>query len=375
MKQKNLCLCLLLLLLSYLTVCFEVNDPVWREKMSTDKVNVVGFYHLYANEGTNYHSVATQQFDVLDSSGLFDKLDAIYYTTSGDKSNLFRLQNPKFKFLHDWGPHGEETETLGLLYRFCRDHPSTKALYYHNRASLHNSAISAEFSTLADCFVLNPNCIDALTKYDTCGWRLSPVPQMHYLGHYYWAKCSYINELIDPLSSKINETFIATSQSLSECIHPSRNTHNDYTFVDSWVTTHPAIRPADCMSGSVDNSFHSGALTTSLGHSGSSSKYCPLHSHDSSSNDNTKFGSTCEEAAAMKHPSYFVSSFQNYWKTPVTATTGGSKQQECHQSELLEKEIVKRSELWYGQRPKTYEDWIAKLKQSEQSQFSEDDRI
>jgi hypothetical protein len=336
MKQLIPCLSLLLLVIPYLGLSFNASDPVWTEKVDpSHNHNVVAFYHIFAHDGTNYHSVVEQQLDVLDSSGLFDQLDTVYYTTSGDKGKLFRIQNPKFNFLHYWGPDGEETETLGLLHHFCHDHPKTKVLYFHDRASLHDGAITADFRSLLDCFVLNPNCIETLNKYDTCGWRLSPIPQVHYLGNFWWAKCSYINQLIDPIASKVNQTFISGNRQLSECLSP-----HEHAFVDGWVASHPTIHPADCMNASIDTTYLYGGKLPSVAHS-----YCP----DSES----KFGQTCDAAATVKYAPLFTQTYNL-----LKMTTG---KPECQRD--LDKEVVKRSELWYGQKPTTYIDWMAKIRQ------------
>jgi hypothetical protein len=318
----------------FLTLGFDASDPVWNEKFETDENKVVAFYHIYAQDGSNYHSVVEQQLDVLDSSGLFDQLDLIYYSTSGDKGKLFRIQNPKFKFLHYWGADGEEAETLGLLHRYCKHHPSRKVLYFHDRASLHDGAITSDFRSLMDCFVLNPSCIDTLNKFDTCGWRLSPVPHLHYLGNFWWAKCEYVNSLVDPLSIKINQTFIAETRKLSDCLNPS-----EHAYVDGWVTSHPKMKPADCMNASIDHTYLFGGKLPSIAHS-----YCP--------DADSKFGSTCDEATTVKYAELFTPAY-NY----LRMTTG---KPECQRD--LDKEITRRSTIWYGEVPTNYLQWMMRMR-------------
>jgi hypothetical protein len=61
---------------------------------------------------------------------------------------------------------------------------------------------------------LNPHCIEALDTYDTCGWRLSPLPHVHYPDNFWWATCKHINKVINPLAPINDQTFIEKSDQL-----------------------------------------------------------------------------------------------------------------------------------------------------------------
>lgn len=322
---------------------FNASDPIWTTNFDNHKYDVVAFYHIQANEGTNYHSMVEQQLDTLDNSGLFDKLEKILFTTSGDKGKFFRIQNDKFHFLHYFGIDGEEYETLGLLHRFCHTHPKTKVLYFHDK---HEG--NAEFRSLLDCYVLSPNCLDALTnkedKFDTCGWRLSPIPFVHYTGNFWWAKCRYINKLIDPLVIKTNQTFITETGKLSDCIGS-----HEHSFADAWITSHPSVKPADCMPSTVDTTYLTGNKVPPIAHT-----FCP--------NNDGKYGGTCEEASTIKDAAAFSNAF-SYHKMTAKA--------ECQRD--LDSEVIKRSVLWYGEAPAYYSDWVKKLKNLKQ--FKDGDAV
>jgi hypothetical protein len=107
------------------------------------------------------------------------------------------------------------------------------------------------FRHFLDCYVLNPQCIDALEEgFDTCGWRLSPLPSPHYSGNYWWARCEYVNNLISPASMVLNETFATIARELSKGV-----VSQDRYFAEAWVTSHPLMHPADCMDHNMDTTF------------------------------------------------------------------------------------------------------------------------
>jgi hypothetical protein len=330
MKTGNfqLVLALFITFLEQIVYSFNASDPIWKTNFDSHNHDVVAFYHVWANEGSGYHSVVEQQLDVLDNSGLFDKLEKIFYTTSGDKGKFFRIQNDKFHYLNYFGNEGEEYETLGLVYRFCHSHPKTKVLYFHDR---HEG--TGDFRNILDCFVLNPTCIDSLDKYETCGWRLSPLPFIHYIGNFWWAKCHYVNKLIDPLSIKLNSTFIEETTKLSDCVGS-----HEKSFSESWVGSYPKINAADCMNASIDFSYLAGTKVPPVAHT-----YCP--------NSDGKYGFRCDEPSAYKYPKLFSGAFNEH-KMIAKA--------ECQRD--LDSEINKRSEIWYGQPASWHTEWTTKLK-------------
>ncbi len=75
--------------------------------------------------------------------------------------------------------------TLSYLYDFCQHNPDSKVLYFHDKGSNNYRGENVFFRHFLDCYVLNPQCIDALNEgFDTCGWRMSPLPNPHYSGNY-----------------------------------------------------------------------------------------------------------------------------------------------------------------------------------------------
>eukprot|EP01036_Dinobryon_divergens_P025338 gene25338-33872_t len=93
--------------------------------------------------------------------------------------------------------------TLSKLYDFCKSNPSYKVLYFHMKGGSNPLLRNQQAREVLGAFTLNPSCIDALDRFQTCGWRLSPVPYIHYSGNFWWARCEYISGLVDPKTMMI----------------------------------------------------------------------------------------------------------------------------------------------------------------------------
>ena len=163
-----------------------------------DKANVIAFWGIcMSNLDSNY---LAEQMYVMSTSGLMNAIDHLYYITSGDEGANLALVSPKALHLKHID-YVDESTVLNEIYHYCHDNINSKVVYFHNN---HNDI---DFRRALDCYVLNPKCINMLDKYDTCGWRFSPAPYIHYTGNYWWATCKHINKLIDPLSYTHNATF------------------------------------------------------------------------------------------------------------------------------------------------------------------------
>lgn len=173
---------------------------------------IVGFWAINTNIG-DYISYITEQLYVLQTSGLIKAIDHLYYITNGNEDSELSLLNDKMSHLLHYNA-AEETTGLYQISKFCKNNTNSKVFYFHN---LHDNV---NFRRSLDCYVLNPNCISTLDKHDTCGWRFSPSPYMHYTGNYWWATCKHINKLINPISYTHNQTF-ATETHVT--IEPSYN--------------------------------------------------------------------------------------------------------------------------------------------------------
>lgn len=305
---------------------------------SSDQPQVVGFYNIYA--AGDFRQIVEQQVSVVRDSGLLERVDSIYYATIAPPGENLVIDTPKFTHIKHHGDTGEEMDTLALLYEYCHANPASKVFYFHNKGSFHNSAQNQQFRRFLNCFVLNPSCISTLDTHDTCGWRVSPVPHIHYSGNFWWATCRHINGLVHPLSPVKNQTFIDLGATLARCVA----THTR-VFAESWVGSAPDIKPADCMNASVDSTYVYGYYNFP---SRVADTYCPRKGPPLS------YGLPCDTASIWLQPHKFLNSIE------YLARMGGA---ECRGS--LIKDLTLRSRYWYGQDPHTYLAWMEKLYEPE----------
>jgi hypothetical protein len=315
-------------------LCFCASEVVPPEKLSeTLKIphNVVAFYNIYA-QGPHFHGIVLNQVNTIRGGGLLAKLDRIYYTTSGLSGADYKIDNEKYVHLTHFGEHGEEIQTISLLYQYCHSNPHSKVLYFHNKGSFHFTYSNAKFCSILNCYVLNPNCIPALDEHDTCGWRISPTPHIHYSGNFWWARCSYINTLVDPLSLTTNETFAEISKPFQKCL----GTDGRF-FAESWIGTGPVIKPADCMNSSIDRTYVWGYQFPPA-----ADQYC--HGAEVPS------GLPCTTASTFTNVQDF--------KHAINHMNSLIPDAECRNNKAA---IIKQSLLWYGQEPETYLKWMEEL--------------
>lgn len=300
--------------------------------MLREQRNIVAFYNVFA-EGPDFHGIVTEQVRTIKHSGLLERLDKIFYVTIGSAGPTYDIPGNKYTHLvhHD---HGEEMHTLHLLWEFCHANPTSKVMYFHDKGSFHHNYFNAKFCSVLNCFVLNPNCIEALDSHDTCGWRISPIPRIHYSGNFWWARCQYINTLMDPLAPINNQTFVDVSKPYSTCL----TTEGRY-FSEAWIGTGVNIHPADCMNASIDTSYLFGYKMPSV-----TDQYCPGEA------DARPAGLPCQTASTLVNIKDF--------KPIINHMNSLNANAACRDNRKI---ITKLTELWYGETPHAYLDWMSKL--------------
>ncbi len=347
------------------------------------KQDIVAFYNMYIAKSHAYPNIIEEQLQLLKQTGLLDKLNVIYYITIGKKVKMMpqNLQDillrtkdkitrlPKFVQVRNTISSMNETLTLSYLYDFCQHNSDSKVLYFHDKGSYHQTAENTFFRHFLDCYVLNPQCIDALNEgFDTCGWRLSPLPNPHYSGNFWWAKCSHVNRLVHPAEMVLNSTFASLSQSFPHDI-ASKGRY----FPESWVGSYPIFKPADCMSHEVDTTFFCCYELFNI-----SARECPNHAmnlvptkqdmlstdydelkgrlqqilanNTLANNGTLKIGSKCKAADVFTNGKYYSKLFKQK-RIEIESSMSSS----------IVKELRKRSRIWYGQEPVTWLNAIAQF--------------
>jgi len=295
------------------------------------KKSAVAFYNVYA-QGKDYDYIVQTQVKTVKGSGLLDVLDNVYYATMGNAGKDYDIGNDeKYVHIDHYGNDGSELQTLSLLHKFCHSNPESKVLYFSNLGSEHHSYANVKMCNGLNCYVLNPHCIEALDTHDTCGWRISPTPHPHYSGNFWWARCEYVNTLIDPMAPINNQTFTEAAKAFP-C--SGLDKHN---FAEAWIGTGPTIFPADCMNATIDSSYVWG-----YGIPHAAEAFC--HGPDEPS------GLACQTAAT------FADTIQ--FRKAVKQMDALIPAVQCRDNRA---ELINRSFMMYGEAPHTYVEWVDRL--------------
>eukprot|EP01038_Epipyxis_sp_PR26KG_P013600 gene13600-18254_t len=225
-------------------------DKIEIEKPSTYIPLVYGFYHVFTSFNV-HHSIVSEQIRHLKSTGAYDILESIKYTVVGEHD--YHIDDKKF--IHgSYVKEGHEERTLIQLYELCQTHPLDFVLYFHPKGSFSEAGSEKEFRnrkfrSMLNFFVLHKKCYVALNNgYDVCGARLSPLPYLHYSGNFWWARCSYVNTLINPRKMVVGSNL----QNLSVQNFPTIYTHClglQRFFSEAWIASGPQLYGADCIPG------------------------------------------------------------------------------------------------------------------------------
>lgn len=230
-----------------------VDDKVFN---STEEINLtksyrtVGFYSVFTSGAAEdrHIEVIDEQNNHMKKSGLYNHLDSVYYSVIGGKDTT--ITDKKFKKLK-YLDRGTHTHTFTHLYQHCRANPIDRVVYYYGKTSDDPNEYKHVGRTrrILNAFTLHPGCISALDEFDTCGWRLSPLPFVHYSGNFWWATCSYINTLIDPgLMFPGSLMQVISNRALETVVNrPSGCLGFDDFFAEGWIGSAPELKGADCL--------------------------------------------------------------------------------------------------------------------------------
>lgn len=181
----------------------------------------------------------------------------------------------------------------------------------HTKGSYSPTQINIRLRRQLDCFVLNPQCLDALVRddYDVCGYRASPWPHLHWPGNFWMAKCSYVRKLVDPLALETNETIRTALEALRNelglpdwCKGPSLGL--DRFFAETWIGSAPELKPADCLPDEVGRKYMYGYDIPIE----AARPYCPNMNPEwraGKVSSRGNFGAKCRNATMLVHPEWF----------------------------------------------------------------------
>ncbi len=253
------------------------------------------FYHILLTEDMKRtREVVNEQIGYLKNSGIENMLDTIHYTAIGPSSEKFELypENYKYKKTNASNRQGWEPDTLHLLYNHCKKQPQDVVLYIHTKGVYHNTRSNEiqrqdQTRSLADLACLqsmrevgertgiwrriHATGVPSSGDGNVCGMRFSPSPHFHFPGNMWWARCDYVQNLMDPIAfgPKMNKIQNYLYPGLWFVQNPSTLGIGRYA-AEHWVCSHPSVRALDLMPAKAgkDGQFFSAGYDLLPSHSG-----------------------------------------------------------------------------------------------------------
>lgn len=176
--------------------------------------NIAIFYHV--GQMNHWKEIYCEQIARLESSGLLDAADMLFIGVNGDEPLPIV---PKGAIVHRNENHVLEANTLEMMWKFCRDFPDYKVLYFHTKGVTRDGdwpdrplkTVSTAWRRYMEYFCIDQwkRCISELDRHDTCGVQLRDkaayntlTPEEYveydvqfYDGNFWWANASYIRTL------------------------------------------------------------------------------------------------------------------------------------------------------------------------------------
>lgn len=182
-------------ILAFAIVNMSVSSAV-PAPLSPDKVAI--FYHIYNENNTLTKALVDEQLTFLGQSGILSIAKSLHYGVVQPNlknkpidisANYFSIANSpsltstflEFHKIGSWSS-GHEMKTLSKLYSFCSANADYKVLYLHTKGAMGNFLHQYHMRVVLHAYTIHLGCLKALDNFDTCGWRLSPMPFPHYSG-------------------------------------------------------------------------------------------------------------------------------------------------------------------------------------------------
>lgn len=171
------------------------------------------FYHI-AQMGLGAF-VYQQQIHRLYASGLIKEADYIHFGVNGDQELFNVPDKANVIYNQNWK---EETETLISLRDFCESNSNYKVFYFHTKGISQHCLNGESWRLMMEYFTIDKwkTCLEYLNEYDAVGSNLKVLGPTtwsdgtqsweksgtrHFVGNFWWANSSYINQLDDKFLS------------------------------------------------------------------------------------------------------------------------------------------------------------------------------
>lgn len=146
---------------------------------------------------------------------------------------------------------GNEKETLGLLWEYCKSHPQEKVVYLHSKGSYHTSRHNTKRRRIITRGALSTECANLPETCNVCSSRMSPIPHPHPPGNMWLARCEYVQRLIDPRVFEDKMSEVPISEKLEKPYPDYCFGHGRYA-AEHWIHSHPTVKPCDLL---MDENF------------------------------------------------------------------------------------------------------------------------
>ncbi len=171
------------------------------------------FYHI-AQMGLGAF-IYQQQIHRLYASGLIKEADYIHFGVNGDQELFNVPDKANVIYNQNWK---EETETLISLRDFCESNSNYKVFYFHTKGISQHCLNGESWRLMMEYFTIDKwkTCLEYLNEYDAVGSNLKVLGPTtwsdgtqsweksgtrHFVGNFWWANSSYINQLDDKFLS------------------------------------------------------------------------------------------------------------------------------------------------------------------------------
>lgn len=177
------------------------------------------FYHI-GTQNDIWENIVNEQLNLIVKSGLYDRIDKIYYGCNNDFCD--RKLKTMFKNWVKIEPipmalcpniKSYENMTINALIEFSHHNPDCYILYLHNKGSFNISKTSDVWRNyMMKVLVENHQlCLDLLEcNYNTIGTLYKPlILPSYYSGNFWWANTNYIKKIpyIQDLSYRYTAEF------------------------------------------------------------------------------------------------------------------------------------------------------------------------
>ncbi len=203
--------------------------------MERNKTIVPVFYNVYAHpEKKRLINIAKEI--VKEQMALLRPEHKVYVRSIGSRIEIYNATHIR----HD--ENGEEIETLGLLWDYCRDNLNDKVVYIHNKGSYHPWKGNHNLRRFMTRGALSEECSNMPTSCNVCSSRMSPLPNPHTSGNMWVARCDYVQKLINP----VNFPEVTRMKVDPDLNYSTRGCDGTGRYsAEHWIHSHPRVRPCD----------------------------------------------------------------------------------------------------------------------------------